>query len=88
MWNKEHGCELENPKEKYKTGAFVEDTMSDSMELRAKKYASNDEVGAQDKYYESHDIALEDSGVGNDENDIPEDLNMNKEDAYTDLIGM
>jgi hypothetical protein len=62
--------------------------MSDSMELRAKQDASNDEVAAQDKDSESHDTAPEDSGVGNDENDIPEDLNVNKEDAYTDLIGM
>lgn len=88
LWNKEQDCQPENPKEKYETGASVQDTMSDSMELRAKQDASNDEVAAQDKDSESHDTAPEDSGVGNDENDIPEDLTMNKEDAYTDPTGM
>lgn len=88
LWNKDQDCKPENPKEKYETGASVQDTMSDKMELRAKQDASNDEEGAQDKNCESHDTTPEDSGVRDDENDIAEDLTMNKEDAYTDPTGM
>jgi len=44
--------------------------------------------GHKIKKYKSNDTTLEDSGVGDDENDIPRDLTMNKEDTYTDPTGM
>ncbi|KAH9296173.1 hypothetical protein KI387_039761, partial [Taxus chinensis] len=92
LWNKEDDCQPENQNERYETGASVQDTGAGSMELRAKQDMENDETGRQDK--DDKDVAKddmklqEDSGVGNDVSDIPEEFTMNKDDAYMVPTGM
>ena len=72
------GLSNKNSKEKYVIVGSVQDTISYSIELRAKQDASNDEAWEQDKNYESHDTTPEDLGVDDDENGILRDLITNK----------
>eukprot|EP01018_Ginkgo_biloba_P038909 Gb_21123 [translate_table: standard] len=88
LWNKEEDCLPENPEEKYETGSSVQDTKSDSLELRAKQDIVNEEAGTQDrddeKVSKNDDVASpEDSDIGNDE-----ELTMNKDDACKDPTGI
>ncbi|XP_057850180.2 midasin isoform X2 [Cryptomeria japonica] len=93
LWNKEDDAQPQNKKERYETGASVQDTGADSMELRAKQDMDDGETGRQNKddkeAAENDDMEIPDnSGASNDVSDIPEELTMNKDDAYSEPTGV